>query len=146
MSTENQNQISAATEGCAAAAGYVAWLLWCYDTHSTLNMDTLIRAYAHEGDARAECEQLNEAEMDSYSYGISSISVNPHTVKADSPAKEGHPMQADGMNLATVDIDREDTPEMNGAWTAYDRSDGREAVWAIIVTAREALKRFAPND
>lgn len=51
-----------------------------------------------------------------------------------------------GMNLATVDIDREDTPEMNGAWTAYDRSDGREAVWAIIVTAREALKRFAPNN
>lgn len=51
----------------------------------------------------------------------------------------------DGRNLATVDMDREDTPEINGAWTAYDRSDGRDAVWAIIVTARDALHRFAPN-
>lgn len=51
----------------------------------------------------------------------------------------------DGINLATVDIDRLDAQETNGAWTAYERSDSREAVWAIIVTAREALKRFAPN-
>jgi hypothetical protein len=49
------------------------------------------------------------------------------------------------MNLATVDIDRLDAQEITAAWTAYDRSDSREAVWAIIVTAREALKRFAPN-
>jgi len=81
MSTEKHNKITAATEGCAAAAGYVAWLLWCHDTHSTLNMDTLMRAYADEGDARAECERLNEAEMDSYSYGVTSISVSPHTAK-----------------------------------------------------------------
>jgi hypothetical protein len=50
------------------------------------------------------------------------------------------------MNLATVDIDRLDAQEITAAWTAYDRSDSREAVWAIIVTAREALKRFAPNE
>lgn len=48
----------------------------------------------------------------------------------------------DGANLATVDIDRLDAQEINGAWTAYDRTDSREAVWAIIMTAREALKRF----
>lgn len=51
----------------------------------------------------------------------------------------------EGMNLATVDIDRLDAQQINGAWTAYDSSDSREAVWAMIVTAREALKRFAPN-
>lgn len=52
----------------------------------------------------------------------------------------------DGANLATVDIDSLDAQEINGVWTAYDRSDSREAVWAIIVTAREALKRFAPSE
>lgn len=52
----------------------------------------------------------------------------------------------DGMNLETVDIDRLDAQEINGAWTAYDRSDSREAVWAMIATAREAIKRFAPNE
>ena len=70
---------SPAGVSCAAASGYVAWLLWCHDPHSTLNVDTLMRAYAGEGDARAECERLNEAEMDSYSYGVTSISVSPHT-------------------------------------------------------------------
>lgn len=52
----------------------------------------------------------------------------------------------DGRNLATVDIDRLDAQEINGAWTAYDRSNSREAAWAMIVTARKALKRFATND
>lgn len=48
--------------------------------------------------------------------------------------------------LPTVDIDRLDTPEINGAWECYLRGDGRSEVWAMIDAAREALKRFAQND
>ena len=46
-------------------------------------------------------------------------------------------------NLATVDIDRLDAQEINGAWAAYERGNAREKVWAIIAAARDALSKFA---
>ena len=44
--------------------------------------------------------------------------------------------------LPTVDIDRLDTPEINGAWECYLYGDKRLEVWAMIFAAREALRRF----